>query len=181
MEHMSVPRRRTLGIGRRGRNHIAHKKSQRGFTLLELIFVILIGLLMTVMAVPLLNNVTGTYRLRSASSSVSGVIQSTRYLAISSGYTYQVVFKKTAATFQIQSDPNRTGTFANYCVPAASACAIPLANSGVPVALGADTTLQFRPSGLVSASAGSTTLTLTYGGKTQTITVSSYGSTKVTP
>ncbi|MGZ4829364.1 MAG: GspH/FimT family protein [Candidatus Angelobacter sp.] len=133
------------------------------------------------MAVPLVSNVMGTYRLRSAVSSVTGVIQTARYQAISSGYAYQLVLNKTASTFQVQNDPNRTGTFTNYCVPAALSCAIPLSNSAIPVVLGADTTLQFRPSGIVTATAGSTTLTLTYGGKVETITVSSYGNVKVTP
>ncbi|HEY5027322.1 MAG TPA: GspH/FimT family protein, partial [Candidatus Angelobacter sp.] len=106
---------------------------------------------------------------------------SARYQAISSGYAYQVVLSKAASTFQVQSDPNRTGTFTNYCVPVAASCPVPLSNSGITAVLGADTTLQFRPSGIVTATAGSTTLTLTYGSKTETITVSSYGNIKVTP
>jgi Tfp pilus assembly protein FimT len=125
----------------------------------------------------------GAYRLRSAVSSVTGLIQSARYQAISSGYAYQVVFDKTAGTFQVQSDPTWPSAviFANYCVPAAASCPVPLSNSGIPVVLGTDTTLQFRPSGMVTATAGSTTLTLTYGTKTETITVSSYGNITVTP
>ena len=99
------------------------RRPVQGFTLIELIFVVLIGLLMTALALPLLNSVTGTYRLRGAAASVAGVVQSTRYQAISSGYTYQVVLKKAAATFQVQSDPNRTGTFANYCAGGSASCA----------------------------------------------------------
>ena len=151
----------------------------QGFTLLELLFGVLILVVMSVIAIPLLNNVTGIYRLRSAVSSVTGFIQSARYQAISSGYAYQVVLNKAASTFQIQS--NQTGTFTNFCASAATSCPIPLSNSGIPVVLGADTTLQLRPSGMVTAIVGSTTLTLTYGGKTETITVSSYGNIKVTP
>jgi Tfp pilus assembly protein FimT len=157
------------------------RRHVHGFTLLELLFVLVIVILMTAMAVPLVNNVLGLYRLRSAVSSVTGLIQSARYQAISSGYAYQVVLSQAASTFQVQSDPNRTGTFTNYCVPVAASCPVPLSNSGITAVLGADTTLQFRPSGIVTATAGSTTLTLTYGSKTETITVSSYGNIKVTP
>lgn len=153
----------------------------QGFTLIELVLVLAIGIITTVIAIPLVSNIMFAYRLRSAVSSVTGFIQSARYQAISSGYAYQVVFNKAASTIQIQSDPNRIGTYTNLCLPAAPSCPIPLSGSGIPVALGADTTLQFRPSGIVTATAGSTTLTLTYRGKTETITVSSYGNVKVTP
>lgn len=150
-------------------------KSAPGFSLLELIFVILIVLIMTVMAIPLISNVMGAYRLRAAVSSVTGAIQSTRYQAISAGYPYQVVFDKAASTFQVQSDPAISGAFSNV------GNAIPLSSSGYPVVLGTSTTLRFRPSGMVTATAGSTTLTLTHGAKTETIQVSSYGNVKVTP
>lgn len=173
MKYSTIRFHRRRNRGREG--------SARGFTLLELIFTLLIATIMTVMAVPLIGNVMGTYRLRSAVASVSGLIQTARYQAISSGYAYQIVLNKAASTFQVQSDPNRIGTFTNYCTPAAADCAVPLSSSGIPVVLGADTTLQFRPSGIVTATAGSTTLTLTYQNKTETITVSSYGNVKVTP
>jgi prepilin-type N-terminal cleavage/methylation domain-containing protein len=170
----------------RHRNSINARRSRhaQGFTLLELMFVLVIVVLVTAMAVPLVNNVLGLYRLRSAVSSVTGLIQSARYQAISSGYAYQVVLNKAASTYQVQSDPTWPAvpaTFTNYCIPAAASCPVPLSNSGIIAVLGADTTLQFRPSGIVSATVGSTTLTLTYGSKTETITVSSYGNIKVTP
>jgi len=149
--------------------------SSRGLTLVELLFVLLIGTILTVIAVPLITNVMGTYRLRAAVSSVAGAIQTTRYQAISSGYSYQLVLKSSASTFQVQSDPNRTGVYANV------GGTVPLASSSIPVVLGTDTTLQFRPSGVVAATVGSQNLTLTYQGKTETITVSSYGTIKVTP
>lgn len=134
-----------------------------------------IGIVVAAIAVPTVNYVMNTYRLRAAVSSVTGAIQTTRYQAIQAGYAYQVVLSKANNTFQVQSDPNRTGTFANV------GSATPVAGSGVPIVLGADTTLQFRPSGLVSATTGSTTITMTYGTKTETITVTSYGNVKVTP
>jgi len=149
--------------------------SSRGFTLVEMIFVVGIVLLVAAMSIPTINKVMTTYRLRSAVASITGAIQTTRYQAISSGYPFQLVLSTTTSTFQVQSDPGLTGTFANV------GNAVPLANSSIPVTLGAPTTLRFRPSGLVTAAVGATTLSLSYGGKTETITVSNYGNIKVTP
>jgi len=164
----------TLGQPRNGPG-VRCGQAAQGFTLLELLFTALVGIIITVIALPLVNNVMATYRLRSAVSSVTGAIQTTRYQAISSGYAYQLVLDKIASTFQVQSDPNRTSTFANV------GSAIPLSSSSIPITLDTSTTLQFRPSGVVAATAGSTTFNLTYGSKTETITISSYGNIKVTP
>ena len=149
--------------------------SAAGFSLIELLFVVAILLIVSVMAIPLISNVMDAYRLRAAVASVTGAIQSTRYQAISGGYPYQVIFDKAASTFQVQSDPAISGTFSNVGNP------VPLSSSAYPVVLGNNTTLRFRPSGIVTATAGSTTLTLTHGAKTETIQVSSYGNIKVTP
>lgn len=158
------------------------RRHVRGFSMIELMITVVIIVVCSVIALPIINSVMGAYRLRSAVSSVTGLIQTARYQAISSGYAYQVVLSKTASTFQVQSNPTwPTGTFSNYCVPAAASCPVPLSNSGIQVILGADTTLQFRPSGMVTAIVGSTNLTLTYGSKTENIAVSTYGNIKVTP
>jgi prepilin-type N-terminal cleavage/methylation domain-containing protein len=159
-------------------------QSARGFSLIELIFVILIALIMTAMAVPLLNNGMTSYRVRGAAASVAGSIQGTRYQAIFNGYPFRLVIDSAAKTYQVQNDQARAGVFTNYCVPAAASCPVPLMGSGTKVALDADTTFTFSPGGTVqstTAVAGVTTMVLTYSGKTETITVSSYGNVKVTP
>ena len=158
--------------------------SVRGFTLIELILVILIGLIMTAMAVPLLNNTMTVYRVRGSATAVAGTVQATRYQAIFNGYPFRLVIDSAAKTYQVQSDQARAGVFTNYCVPAAASCPVPLMGSGTKVALDADTTFTFSPGGTVqstTAVAGVTTMVLTYSGKTETITVSSYGNVKVTP
>ena len=168
-------------VGQNSLNGV-RRKHVSGFTLMELVVTIVIILAVSVISIPIINSVMGAYRLRSAVSSVTGLIQTARFQAISSGYAYQVVLSKSTSTFQVQSNPTwPTGTFSNYCVPAAASCPVPLSNSGIPVVLGADTTLQFRPNGMVTATVGSTTLTLTYDNKTQNIAVSTYGTIKVTP
>jgi len=159
-------------------------EAARGFSLLELSFVVLIGIVMTAIAVPLVNNVMNGYRLRGAASAVTSSIQATRYQAIFNGYPFRLVIDHNALTYQVQNDVGRVGAFVNYCVPAAPACPVSVTATSKEVTLDADTTFTFSPGGGVTsttAAGGITTLVVTYQGKTETITVSSYGSIKVTP
>jgi prepilin-type N-terminal cleavage/methylation domain-containing protein len=151
----------------------SEKSRWTGFTLIEILITMAIAMVLTAISIPLVTNAYSSYRLTAAVSSISGAIQTTRYQAISAGYPFQVVFSKANSTYQVQSDPTRTGAFSNV------ANAVPFGTQ--QMALGANTTIQCHPSGLITASVGSTTLTLTYSNKQETITVSSYGNIKVTP
>jgi Tfp pilus assembly protein FimT len=131
-----------------------------------------IAVLLALISIPLINNIYQSFRVNAAISAVTGAIQTTRYQAISAGYPFQVVFSKANSNYQVQSDPNRSGVFANVGDP------VPLSTA---VVLGQDTTLQCHPGGLITATVGSTSLTLSSRGKTETITVSTYGNIKVTP
>ncbi|HVO58803.1 MAG TPA: GspH/FimT family pseudopilin [Dongiaceae bacterium] len=160
-----------------GRKAGARRRSNRGFTLIELVMVVAIGMILAAMALPALKSSLQYFRLRSAVSSVTGAIQSTRYRAIFDGCPYNISFDATANTYQIASETN-----------GGSACASSFTNVGtaVPwgisnVVLNQNTTLQFKPSGLVTATTGAMTMTLTYGPNTKTITVSNYGNVNVTP
>lgn len=148
------------------------KLYEPGFTLIEVIMIMVIGLILTLISIPLINNVYQTFRVNAAVSAVTGAIQTTRYQAISNGYPFRVVFSKANSNYQVQSDPNVTGTFANVGNP------IPLSTA---VVLGQDTTILCHPGGLITATVGSTTITLTSPGKTESIAISSYGNIKVTP
>jgi prepilin-type N-terminal cleavage/methylation domain-containing protein len=154
----------------------------RGFTVVELLIVCVIFVVMTSIAIPLINNVTSYFRLRGAISSVTGAIQSTRYQAIFQGCPYQVVFVAATSTYQIKNQCPAGGAFVNACLPAAATCPMPLSGSGTPVTLGADITLTFSPGGKVTSATAPMQMIITYGGKPpETITVSSYGSINVTP
>jgi Tfp pilus assembly protein FimT len=160
------------------------RKSAQGFTLIELMFVCLIAMIMSAMAIPLVQNGLVSFRIHGAASAVTGSLQATRYQAIFNGYPFRIVYSSTALTYQVQNDVNRTGTFANYCPSGGTTCTVPLAGSGLPLTLDADTTFTFSPGGTVTsttAASGVTTMVLTYLTKTETITVSSYGNIKVTP
>jgi prepilin-type N-terminal cleavage/methylation domain-containing protein len=163
-------------------------RDRQGFTLLELMFVVLIVLVVAAIAIPLVNNAAATFKLQGAVSSVKGAIQATRFQAIQQGCPYQINFTAATGTYQVQGQPysavtKACGALTNICTPNLAACPVPLAGSGAPVALNADLTLIFKPSGTVTSPqfpGGGINLTLTYGGQPpQVLQVSNYGS--ITP
>jgi prepilin-type N-terminal cleavage/methylation domain-containing protein len=157
-------------------------KHAQGFTLIEMLFVIVIVLIMTAMAIPLVNNTVSYFRLRGAVASVTGAIQSTRYQAIFQGCPYQIVFTAAANTYQVLNSCPSTGTFVSACITPAPACPIPISGSGIPVTLNADITMTFSPGGKITSATAPMVMVITYGGKPpENITVSSYGSINVTP
>jgi len=143
----------------------------RGFSLIETVLVLGVILVVTAMAVPLVQSSMANYQLHSSVSNVSGAIQSTRYQAISQGYPFQIVFDKTAGTYQLKSNPALDGVFVNV------GGAVPIGST--TTTLGANATLQFSPGGSVKATAGTMTLVITGLTKTGTVTVSNYGNVNV--
>jgi prepilin-type N-terminal cleavage/methylation domain-containing protein len=157
-------------------------RSQKGFTLVEIMFVLLIAGITVVMAVPLVSNVTSYFRLRGAVSSVTGAIQAARYQAIFQGCPYQVVFAATPNTYQIRKSCPSNGTFVNDCPGSLTSCPVPLSGTGTPITLNADITLNFSPGGKITSTTSPMAMTITYSTKPpETITVSSYGSINVNP
>jgi prepilin-type N-terminal cleavage/methylation domain-containing protein len=148
-------------------------RNNRGYSLVELIFAVVISLILAAIAVPQVGSVVNNYRLQGAVASATMAVQSTRYQALMAGYPYQVVFTKASTQYQIQDLPTGATTYANV------GTAIPL--SGSTITLNQDTTLRFLPNGAVSAPTGALTFTITYHGSTKNITVSTYGNVKVTP
>jgi prepilin-type N-terminal cleavage/methylation domain-containing protein len=146
-----------------------------GFSLVETLVTMAIMLIVAAISIPLIGNAMSGYKLKSAVVTVTGAIQATRYRAISSGYKYAIAFNSTNLTYQVQSDPTNSGTFSNV------GSAVPLSSSTSKPTLNQDTTFQFRPSGVVSATTGAMSLNLSLGGKTETITVLPYGNIDVTP
>jgi len=150
----------------------------RGYTMVELMVVLAIVIVGSVIAVPLVQNASRTYRVRSAVVSLTGAIQATRYQAISNGYQYRLALSKANSNFQVQQNP---------CIPPAAACwanvggTVPLSGSSVPATINQDTVLLFHPSGQVQATTGAQNMTLTYAGVPEVITVSNYGNINVSP
>src|SRR6266853_1193458 len=83
----------------------------------------------------------------------------------------------TGNTFQVASEAVSGGTCATTFTNVGGADPF-----GSPaVVLNQNVTLQFKPSGFVQATTGTTTFTLSYGSTTKTVTVSNYGNINVTP
>lgn len=152
--------------------------SARGFTIVELLVTLTVGIVLATYAVPLLQNSMNFFKVRAAASSVSGAIQSTRFQAIFHGCPYALAFNPLAMTYQVSGQ-----------LPGAGGCAAAFTNVGppIPIANGASVTLnqnvvfQFRPGGLTQTTVGVPTLILDCHGSKETITVSTYGNITVTP
>lgn len=146
--------------------------NRRGFTLIEIVIALLIGIVLTAMSIPMITSSLYRYRLNSAVAMAKWSIQSTRFQALMKGYPYQVVFNAANANYQIQNLPSGT-TYQNV------GTVVPLASW--PITVNANTTIQFSPNGSVNATVGSLSFTITYQGTTETIAVSNYGNVTVTP
>ena len=72
---------------------------QAGFTLQEVLVVIAIGLIITTVAVPIMSSAIANVKLRSSLTSVSGLLQNTRAMAVQQNKT------KTACHFSRMSPP----------------------------------------------------------------------------
>jgi Tfp pilus assembly protein FimT len=143
----------------------------RGFTMLEMAIVLMLGMILTAMAIPHVQSELYSYRLDSAVAMAKWAIQSTRFQALSKGYPYQVVFNAASVNYQIQNLPSGS-TYQNV------GAVVPLAGSW-PMTFNQNTTINFQPNGMVAATVGSNVFTITYQGTTRTITVSNYGNVTV--
>jgi Tfp pilus assembly protein FimT len=134
-------------------------------------------MILTAAIIPMVQVTMRIYQLRSAVASVRGVIQSTRYRAISDGYPYQVTFDSAKGTYQVANNPG----FQTVPAPAYTniGTAEPLSGSAVIVTMSSDQTMQFSPSGKVTFVTGTGNFTLTLLGNTKTFTVSQYGNVNV--
>src|SRR5258708_873653 len=129
-----------------------------GFSLVELLIVMAIGIILTAIPVPQIRTQLYNYRLNSAVAMSKWAIQSTRFQALMKGYPYQVAFSAASTNYQIQNLPSGT-TYANV------GSVVPLAGS--PMTVNQDATINFLPNGFVTSSV--TSFTITYQGMTKTI------------
>jgi Tfp pilus assembly protein FimT len=154
--------------------------------MLELLVVIAIASILAAMAIPGFVNTLRIYRMRSAVSSVTGAISSTRYQAIFHGCKTQVVFTASSYSYQLQSEQPAYGGQACLTAFANVGSAVPLMGKGM--ALNQNVTLTFTPGGGVGSTPAMNPIqmVLSYPGFTstvpsETIQVSNYGNITVTP
>lgn len=148
------------------------RRASSGFTMPEAMITISVVMVLLAFGIPSMLSTVDTYKLNAAVTSASWAIQTTRYQALMKGYPYQLTFSTANNTFQVSSEPPGTASFS----PVGGAVPI----SGAPVVISANAQLQFKGNGSVSSVvAGSQTFTITYKGRTKTITVTNYGSVTV--
>ncbi|MHB8542053.1 MAG: prepilin-type N-terminal cleavage/methylation domain-containing protein [Candidatus Acidiferrales bacterium] len=148
------------------------KNSTRGFTLIEILIALGVGMVLAAVAVPTVQSTLAYLRLNAVVGSVTGAISSTRYQAIMHGYKYAIAFDPATTSYQLSNSVPPATTFTNVGTP------VPLTSSG-GVIISTPTTLQFSPNGTVQATVGAMTFTITYAGTTKTISVSGVGRVQV--
>jgi prepilin-type N-terminal cleavage/methylation domain-containing protein len=161
------------------------RQTSRGFSLIEMVIVVAVGMITTAIAIPMVQASWRYYTLRAAVSSFTGAVQSTRYQAIFHGCQYVIAFNAAAYNYQISSAAPVAGAGACLAAAAPVGNPIPLAGGvGAGVTLNANATFTFSPSGTVTPAVGNPaaiTLTQANIAAPEQITVSNNGKITVTP
>ncbi len=174
--------------------------SSRGFTMVELVIVLAVACIILAISLPTINRTITNMHLTSSATSLAGVIQSTRYQAISTGCPYEVTITAASRSYQIYTEkvvtsptapPVCATTYSYVCASnySGAACAIQFANSDVNVSfnpVSATSTLVLNPSGTISTTSSITTpstFTIVFspstGSQTKTVTVSGVGNVRI--
>lgn len=141
---------------------------------MEIALTITIMLTLLAFGIPKMQTAVYKYQLDAAADACAWAIQGTRYQAIQMGYPYQIAINASTNTFQVLTDPTYpvSTTFSNL------GGAQPIVPTNVT--MNTSNTIQFSPSGMVTPAAGSSlSFTITYKGRTKTISVTTYGSVKI--
>lgn len=161
-------------------------RATRGFTLLELMIVVAIGMILAGLATPAILNTLRVYKMRTAVTSITGLISNARYQAIFHGCKTQIVFTAGTYTYQMSSEQPAFGGQACLAAYAPITAVTPIAGSGI--AIDQTVTFTFSPGGGVTTTPvmSPIVMNLTYPGFTSTVTaekiqVSNYGNITVTP
>ena len=86
-------------------------KAQRGFSLVELLIVVVIISVVTALLLPILNNAVANIRLRSAAGELSGLMQETRILAAKKNTVYDIKFTTMGGVQAAYVDSNLNGAY----------------------------------------------------------------------
>lgn len=150
------------------------RSSNSGFSLIESLIVVAIGITLAAIAVPMTLNAMKAFKLSAAVGGVVGAIQSTRFQAIMHGYPYQLAINKDQLTYQLYNEVPPASTFS------AVGSAIPIIRKG-DVTINYSNTYTFKANGTVTLASGTDPFTITNGITTETLSVSGVGNVSVTP
>ena len=165
------------------RKNIHANRFTAGFSMVELLIVVAIGIVMTAIAIPTTGSLVKSYQLDSAAQSASGAIQAARYQAIMNGYPYQLDIDSTTNQLKVSNKVPPATTFSTV------SSGQTISSSNVTIGVGTASSgsaghaiFQFNPNGVVSVTSGQVmplTLTIAYNGTTKHLAVSNYGSVSV--
>ncbi len=156
------------------------KKDLRGFTIIELLIVVLVGIILTAISIPVYQTAMMNMQMNSMVSAISAAISQTRYAAIMNSQVYTLSITAPANTYVVTNISTST---ANATVPLPST--LIALNGGTS----ATYTFTLCPNGTVSGAGGvcppvSNTvppaLTATNNGRQVDINVSSVGNVTTT-
>ncbi|HTU35553.1 MAG TPA: prepilin-type N-terminal cleavage/methylation domain-containing protein [Candidatus Acidoferrum sp.] len=159
---------------------LSSQRGSGGFSVIELLIVVVVGAILTAIAVPLFNSAMTNMHMNSMASAISAAVSKTRYRAIMNSQTY-VLDVHTPANTYIATNQGTGQTDR----------AVPFPSSTIAINGGTTATYEFTlcPNGMVygaggsCASAGNTTppaLSITYQGRQINISVSSVGNVTTT-
>ena len=149
-----------------------------GFTLIEMVLVVMTGLVLTAIAIPIINSALASMDVKSMGSAISAGVSNARYQAIQNSQIYTLVVTTPANTYVIKNVA--TGV---------SGPTVPLPRPAVTINGGTSATFTFTfcPNGMTYGAGGTCpsgntppVLTATYQGRTMTINVSSVGNVTTT-
>lgn len=143
-------------------------KGERGFTIPELLVALVVGVVLTAVAMPLYSSAMSTMRMNATVQAITGAASRTRYQAVMTSQTYTLAITAPANTYVVTN--TNTGV---------AAAAVPLPNPIIAINSGAagTYTFTFSPNGTVTGAGGGAipALALTYQGRETDITVSGVG------
>jgi prepilin-type N-terminal cleavage/methylation domain-containing protein len=156
--------------------------ARRGFSIVELLIVVLVGGILTAMAIPKFQSTMLNMQLNSTVSTISAAVSQTRYSAIMNSQIYTLVFTVAPNTYTTYVVTNVTTSTSNASASLPNLAI--LVNGGTA----ATYTYTFCPNGVVYGAGGICTgnanappaLTITNGGRQENINVSSVGNVQTT-
>ena len=156
------------------------QKGLRGFTIVELLIVVLVGGILTAISIPIFQGAMANMQLNSTVSAISAALSQTRYAAIMNSQVYTLAIAAPANTYVVTN----VGTgIAN--------AAVPLPSTAIAINGGTNATYTYTmcPNGTVSGAGGvcppvintvPPALSATNNGRQVNINVSSVGSVTTT-
>jgi prepilin-type N-terminal cleavage/methylation domain-containing protein len=85
----------------KGRDHL--KAASGGFTLIEIVIVVVILAIAAMTAIPILTSAT-SFQIRSAANIIAADLEYAKTIAISKGQSFSVVFDKTTESYRIEDE-----------------------------------------------------------------------------